>query len=59
MSTRKAINTEHGFQTPYFSNAIVCGGTVYVSGNIGMDYPTKTLVDGTVADRTVSKPEKI
>lgn len=27
---------------------------MYVSGNIGMDYPTKTLVEGTVADRTVS-----
>lgn len=55
MSPRTAINSEKGLQSPLFSQAIVCNGMVYVSGNIGMDYGKMELIEGTVADRTVWK----
>lgn len=55
MSPRTAINSEKGLKSPLFSQAIVCNGMVYVSGNIGMDYGKMELIQGTVADRTVWK----
>lgn len=39
-----------------FSQAQVYNGLVYCSGNIGIDPKTGKLVEGTVTDRTVSKP---
>jgi enamine deaminase RidA (YjgF/YER057c/UK114 family) len=53
MSPRIAINSEKGLRSPLFSQAIVCNGMVYVSGNIGMDYAKMELIEGGVADRTV------
>ncbi|KAH8880384.1 putative brt1 protein [Thozetella sp. PMI_491] len=38
---------------PQFSQAVKYNGMVYVSGNIGLDAATWTLVEGTVKDRTV------
>jgi enamine deaminase RidA (YjgF/YER057c/UK114 family) len=55
MSPRTAINSEKGLRSPLFSQAIVCNGMVYVSGNIGMDYSKMELIQGSVADRTVRK----
>jgi len=53
MSPRTAINSEKGLRSPLFSQAIVCNGMVYVSGNIGMDYAKMELIEGGVAERTV------
>lgn len=39
-----------------FSQAQVYNGLVYCSGNIGIDPKTGKLIEGTVAERTVSKP---
>ena len=35
-----------------FSSAVVSGDTIYLSGEIGVDYETMTLVDGGVAAET-------
>ena len=53
MSPRTAINSEKGLQSPLLSQANVCNGMVYVSGNIGMDYGKMELVEGSVTERTV------
>jgi 2-iminobutanoate/2-iminopropanoate deaminase len=53
MSLRTAINSEKGLRSPLFSQAIVCNGMVYVSGNIGMNYAKMELIEGGVAERTV------
>jgi enamine deaminase RidA (YjgF/YER057c/UK114 family) len=57
MSRRTAINSEKGLRSPLFSQAIVCNGMVYVSGNIGMDYGKMELIEGSVADRTVCQED--
>jgi enamine deaminase RidA (YjgF/YER057c/UK114 family) len=53
MAPRTAINSEKGLRSSLFSQAIVCNGMVYVSGNIGMDYAKMELIEGGVAERTV------
>lgn len=40
---------------PILSQGVICNGMVYVSGSLGIDPKTGKFVDGTVADRTVSK----
>ena len=54
MSPKTPINSEKGLKSPLFSQAVVCNGVVYVSGNIGMDYASMKVTEGNVADRTVS-----
>lgn len=54
MPDKKAVVLERGFQTHVFSNAIVYDNMVHVSGNIGMDYPTKQMTEGPIGERTVS-----
>ena len=39
---------------PFFSQAIKCQGMVYCSGSIGTDPKTGKMVEGGIADRTVS-----
>ncbi len=53
MSPKTPINAEKGLNSPLFSQAIVCNGVIYVSGNIGIDTATMKVVEGNVADRTV------
>lgn len=51
---RRAVHTERAPPPlPFFSQAIVCNGMVYCSGQIGTSPVTKQLVDGGVGDRTV------
>ena len=51
--SKQPVTSEHALQSPLFSQAIVSGGTVYVSGNIGIIPSTLQVVEGSVADRTV------
>ncbi|KAJ2982157.1 hypothetical protein NQ176_g1573 [Zarea fungicola] len=37
---------------PFYSQAVVVGNMVYVSGSLGIDSTTGKFVEGTVADRT-------
>lgn len=39
---------------PVYSQAIICNGMVYCSGQVPVDPATKTLVEGGIAERTVS-----
>lgn len=51
---RRAVHTDKAPPPlPFFSQAIVCNGMVYCSGQIGTSPVTKQLVDGGVGDRTV------
>lgn len=56
MSPRTVVHSDKGLDSPLFSQAIICNGMVYVSGNIGMDYATMKEAEGSVTDRTVSVP---
>ncbi|KAL8672011.1 MAG: hypothetical protein Q9168_003516 [Polycauliona sp. 1 TL-2023] len=50
---RRAVHTDRAPPPlPFFSQAIVCNGMVYCSGQIGTSPITKQLVDGGVGDRT-------
>lgn len=69
-TAKQAVETPLAFQTPFWNPAVLFkpSGTLFVSGNIGMDYPSQqaqqaqpstadipsTLqhIPGTVADRT-------
>ena len=55
MPTRTVVRTSRAPPPlPFYSQAIVCGGMVYCSGSIGMSPETKAMVEGGIADRTVS-----
>src|ERR1700710_146739 len=55
MGQKEAIVTDKSPPPlPYFSQAIKCQGMIYCSGSVGMDPKTNKLVEGSVADRTVS-----
>lgn len=54
MAGKQAIRVEKGFKTPAFPGAIVSGGMVFVSGNVGMDYPSGKLAEGGIVPQTVS-----
>lgn len=53
MAPGSEIVSEHAPSSPLFSQAIVCNGMIYVSGNIGMDSTAGKMVEGSVGDRTV------
>lgn len=53
MASKQPVVSEKGLKSPLFSQAIVCAGMVYASGNIGIVPSTMQVVEGTVADRTV------
>lgn len=56
MSPKQAILTDSAPKPlpGIYSQAIVANGSVYCSGSIGMDPTTGKLIEGSVADRTVS-----
>jgi enamine deaminase RidA (YjgF/YER057c/UK114 family) len=41
--------------SPLYSQSLIVGEMVYLSGITGVDWATGDLVGGTVADRTVSR----
>lgn len=53
MAPRSVIVSEQAPSSPLFSQAIVCNGMIYVSGNIGIDKNARKIVQGGVADRAV------
>ena len=55
MPTRVAVKTEKAPPPlPVYSQAIVCNGMVYCSGQVAIHPETKTMVEGGISDRTVS-----
>ena len=57
MPTRVAVKTDKAPPPlPVFSQAIICNGMVYLSGQVGMHPETKAMVEGGISDRTVSCP---
>lgn len=52
MANRQPVVSEKGLKSPLFSQAIIHGNTVFVSGNIGIVPATNKVVEGSVADRT-------
>ncbi|CAG9977224.1 unnamed protein product [Clonostachys byssicola] len=44
---------------PFYSQGVVLGNMVYVSGSLGIDSDTGKFVEGTVADRTTRILENI
>ena len=55
MPTRVAVKTNKAPPPlPVYSQAIVCNGMVYCSGQVAMHPETKAMVEGGIADRTVS-----
>ena len=59
MPSKQVITTETGIKTPLLSQAIKYGDTIYISGNVGMDFVTNKMAQGNVADRTVSEISQI
>lgn len=54
-SERRAVVTKEApGPYPVLSQAVVHNGLVFCSGSIGMNPATNTMVEGTIADRTVS-----
>lgn len=53
MPAREVITAETGIKTPLLSQAIKYGDTIFVSGNVGMDFVKNKMIEGSVADRTV------
>lgn len=54
MPTRTKVFTDKApAPLPHFSQAIICNGMVYCSGNIGLNPTTNKVVEGSCSDRTV------
>jgi enamine deaminase RidA (YjgF/YER057c/UK114 family) len=58
MAPKQVVTSDKCLKSPLFSPAIIHNGTVYCSGNIGLIPETGKVVEGTVKDRTVSRPPK-
>lgn len=57
MPTRVAVKTDKAPPPlPVYSQAIICNGMVYCSGQVAISPETKTMVEGGIADRTVRSP---
>lgn len=54
MASKEVIVAETGLKSPLLSQAIKYGDTIFVSGNVGMDFVKNKMIQGSVADRTVS-----
>ncbi|KAL2397064.1 hypothetical protein ABEF95_001366 [Exophiala dermatitidis] len=59
MAPKQPVVSEKGLKSPLFSQAIIHNGTVYVSGNIGIDPASGKLVEGNITDRTKQALENI
>ena len=56
MPTRQAVKTSKAPPPlPVYSQAIICNGMVYCSGQIAIHPETKAIVEGGIADRTVNE----
>lgn len=54
MPTRQVVKTDKAPPPlPVYSQAIICNGMVYCSGQVAMHPETKAMVEGGIADRTV------
>ena len=53
MPGKEVISAAAGLKSPLLSQAIKYGDTIYVSGNVGMDFTSMKMVEGSVSDRTV------
>ena len=53
MAPKQQVVSDKAMKSPLLSQAIIHNGTVYVSGNVGMDPATNKFVEGSVSDRTV------
>ena len=54
MPTRTVVYTDKApAPLPVYSQAIVCNGVVYCSGQLGVDPATKKYKDGGIGERTV------
>lgn len=51
MAPKQVVFSERP-QIPLLSQAIIHNGTVYVSGHIGLEIATNTVIEGSVYDRT-------
>ncbi len=55
MPTRQAVKTDKAPPPlPVYSQAIICNGMVYCSGQVAINPQSKAMVEGGIADRTVS-----
>ncbi|KAJ9611358.1 hypothetical protein H2200_004542 [Cladophialophora chaetospira] len=59
MAPKQIVSTEKGLKSNLLSQATIHNGTVFVSGNIGLDMSTMKVVEGSVADRTKQALENI
>ena len=56
MPTRQVVKTDKAPPPlPVYSQAIICNGMVYCSGQIALNPETLAIVEGGIADRTVRK----
>jgi reactive intermediate/imine deaminase len=55
MALKESVLTDKAPAMPLFSQAIKCNGMVYCSGSIGIEPTSMKIVEGGVADRTVSR----
>lgn len=53
MPSKEVISAATGIKSPLLSQGIKYGDTIYVSGNVGMDFVKNKMAQGSVADRTV------
>lgn len=53
MPSKEVITAATGIKSPLLSQGIKYGDTIYVSGNVGMDFVKNKMAEGSVADRTV------
>jgi enamine deaminase RidA (YjgF/YER057c/UK114 family) len=58
MAPKQIVSTDKGLKSNLFSQATINNGTIFVSGNIGIVPSTMKVVEGSVADRTVSNMQK-
>lgn len=56
MPSKEVVSAATGIKSPLLSQAIKYSNTVYVSGNVGMDFVNNKMAEGNVADRTVCGP---
>ncbi len=55
MPTRQVVKTDKAPPPlPVYSQAIICHGMVYCSGQVAINPESKAMVEGGIADRTVS-----
>ncbi|KIV96638.1 hypothetical protein PV10_00476 [Exophiala mesophila] len=59
MAPKQVVESDKGLKSPLLSQAIVHNGTVYVSGNVGLDIAANKIVEGSTYDRSVQALKNI